>query len=412
MSETRYIISDAAKIINVEPHVLRYWEEELGMDIPRNEMGHRYYTDKEVRLFSQVRDLKEKGFQLKAIKMILSTFSEDAPASNIISLDKVRTGYGRETSRQEPERELSGQEPERELSGQEPEHELPVQNPERELPGQEPERELPGQNPEREFPRQNPERELPRQNPGREMLRQEPVREMLRQTPGRAQMAAVPESSEAFSNPESLPAGSTAIRRTQAASNAGEIMPDIPEASVAEAVGAEDKMKHFKYIMDGIVMQALKKNNQMLEELVAGKVIKEMDYMFRAQEEKDEERFRSLDEAIRKKQKAEKKPRPRGWHRTQSQKTDGDFLEERSVLSIKKPCKKLQGFFVPVNDYSWEIAPVGQAAAQLPQSKHSSALISNLPSPSLIAPTGHSPAQLPQEMQSSEITYAIGITSL
>ena len=129
---------------------------------------------------------------------------------------------------------------------------------------------------------------------------------MLRQTPGRAQMAAVPESSEAFSNPESLPAGSTAIRRTQAASNAGEIMPDIPEASVAEAVGAEDKMKHFKYIMDGIVMQALKKNNQMLEELVAGKVIKEMDYMFRAQEEKDEERFRSLDEAIRKKQKGRK----------------------------------------------------------------------------------------------------------
>ena len=46
MSETRYIISDAAKMINVEPHVLRYWEEEQGMDIPRNEMGHRYYTDK------------------------------------------------------------------------------------------------------------------------------------------------------------------------------------------------------------------------------------------------------------------------------------------------------------------------------------------------------------------------------
>ena len=30
MAETRYIISDAARMINVEPHVLRYWEEELG----------------------------------------------------------------------------------------------------------------------------------------------------------------------------------------------------------------------------------------------------------------------------------------------------------------------------------------------------------------------------------------------
>ena len=90
MSETRYIISDAAKMIDVEPHVLRYWEEELGMEIPRNEMGHRYYTDREVRLFTQVRDLKEKGFQLKAIKMILSTLSEDMKDNNIISLDAVR----------------------------------------------------------------------------------------------------------------------------------------------------------------------------------------------------------------------------------------------------------------------------------------------------------------------------------
>ncbi len=30
MAETRYIISDAARMINVEPHVLRYWEEETG----------------------------------------------------------------------------------------------------------------------------------------------------------------------------------------------------------------------------------------------------------------------------------------------------------------------------------------------------------------------------------------------
>ena len=35
MAETRYIISDAARMINVEPHVLRYWEEELAIEIPR-----------------------------------------------------------------------------------------------------------------------------------------------------------------------------------------------------------------------------------------------------------------------------------------------------------------------------------------------------------------------------------------
>lgn len=71
MSETRYMISDASKKVNVEAHVLRYWEEELEINIPRNEMGHRYYTEEHIRIFKQVKQLKESGYQLKAIKMIL-----------------------------------------------------------------------------------------------------------------------------------------------------------------------------------------------------------------------------------------------------------------------------------------------------------------------------------------------------
>lgn len=71
MSETHYLISDASKKVDVESHVLRYWEEELEMDIPRNEMGHRYYTDFQIRLFKQIKELKEKGYQLKAIKAAL-----------------------------------------------------------------------------------------------------------------------------------------------------------------------------------------------------------------------------------------------------------------------------------------------------------------------------------------------------
>lgn len=71
MSEKRYIISDASKQVEVEAHVLRYWEEELSLKIPRNEMGHRYYTDKNITLLKNIKQLKEQGFQLKAIKMIL-----------------------------------------------------------------------------------------------------------------------------------------------------------------------------------------------------------------------------------------------------------------------------------------------------------------------------------------------------
>ena len=84
--EKRYIISDAAKIIDVESHVLRYWEEELEIEIPRNEMQHRYYTDYYIELFKKVKELKENGFQLKAIKMLLPDLMSDKPDSNVDEL--------------------------------------------------------------------------------------------------------------------------------------------------------------------------------------------------------------------------------------------------------------------------------------------------------------------------------------
>ena len=68
MKETRYLISETAKLVQVEPHVLRYWEEELGLSIRRNEMGHRYYTDKDLEIFQKIKELKKEGLQLKTIK--------------------------------------------------------------------------------------------------------------------------------------------------------------------------------------------------------------------------------------------------------------------------------------------------------------------------------------------------------
>lgn len=71
MEEVRYMISDAAGMLHMESHVLRYWEEELELEIPRNEMGHRYYTKENIRQFERIRQLKEQGYQLKAIKMLI-----------------------------------------------------------------------------------------------------------------------------------------------------------------------------------------------------------------------------------------------------------------------------------------------------------------------------------------------------
>ncbi|MCD8240849.1 MAG: helix-turn-helix domain-containing protein [Lachnospiraceae bacterium] len=71
MDRKRYIISDAAKMVDVEAHVLRYWEDELELPIERNEMGHRCYTEDNIRTFHQIKELKEQGYQLKAIRALL-----------------------------------------------------------------------------------------------------------------------------------------------------------------------------------------------------------------------------------------------------------------------------------------------------------------------------------------------------
>lgn len=69
--EKIYLISDASKKVEVESHVLRYWEDELKLPVKRNELGHRYYTEEDITEFKEIKKLKEQGFQLKAIRMIL-----------------------------------------------------------------------------------------------------------------------------------------------------------------------------------------------------------------------------------------------------------------------------------------------------------------------------------------------------
>lgn len=60
MEKVRYMISDAAALAGVETHVLRYWEEELDLTIPRNEMGHRYYTRENIQNSKRSKNSKKK----------------------------------------------------------------------------------------------------------------------------------------------------------------------------------------------------------------------------------------------------------------------------------------------------------------------------------------------------------------
>lgn len=184
MAEIHYLISDASKKVDVESHVLRYWEDELELKIPRNEMGHRYYTEEHIRLFKQVKDLKEKGYQLKAIKT---------------ALDKV-IGDGKD----------------------------PV------IPD--------------------------------ELLEDQMTQDLKD-------------------------------------SSASEGSMGLDVHNTAQISIAQEKMEQFQEIMNHIIGRALEVNNEQLSQevsnLVNDKVIKEMEYMMNLKEEKEEERYKQLDELLR-----------------------------------------------------------------------------------------------------------------
>lgn len=66
---------------------------------------------------------------------------------------------------------------------------------------------------------------------------------------------------------------------------------------------SEEKMEQFQQIMNLIIGRALEVNNEKLSQdvsaLVSERVAKELEYLSRISDEKEEERFRQLDETIR-----------------------------------------------------------------------------------------------------------------
>lgn len=206
MEEKHYMISDAAKLVNVETHVLRYWEEELKIEIPRNEMGHRYYTDTYIHLFKEIKVLKEQGFLLKAIKGLIPEMMEGKSFSN--------------------------------------------------------------------------------------------------------------EKPKSLSNPigmdENQPAPVNKLKEQET------------------NLTGDDKMEQFRLILGGIVSQAIEDNNEVLGKEVSSRVsdsvIKEMDYLLRLKEEREEERYKKFDEVLRSYQ--------------QSSKEVAATKEKKKIFSWKKSQKK------------------------------------------------------------------------
>ena len=89
MGEVHYMISEAAKRVSVETHVLRYWEEELNLTIGRTEMGHRYYTEEDLQLFHCIKELKEQGMLLKDLKSLIPDMLQTRNTLRLRKLEAV-----------------------------------------------------------------------------------------------------------------------------------------------------------------------------------------------------------------------------------------------------------------------------------------------------------------------------------
>ena len=204
MKERRYMISDASKRLEVEPHVLRYWEEELKMEISRDDMGRRCYSEQDIRVLECVKELKKNGFQLKAIKLMMTDldFSSEHGIKEILG----KKDEWNEKAEQEEEVVIKKSKNTKKV--------------------------------------------------------QEKNKELI-----------------AIVEPKDL----------------------------VESV-EDGRMDQFQMVMNKIIANALLTNNEILGQAISDhvteRVLKEMDYQFRVQEEQEEQRFKKLDETIRNRQQA------------------------------------------------------------------------------------------------------------
>lgn len=80
-TKRKYSISEVSEITGYPQHVLRFYEKEFKLNIPRTKSNHRYYTYKEIEKINYIKELQNKGFTNKQIKLIINSPEELIPNS-------------------------------------------------------------------------------------------------------------------------------------------------------------------------------------------------------------------------------------------------------------------------------------------------------------------------------------------
>jgi len=69
MKKNQLRIGDLAEQIGVETSVIRFWEKEFGIAAQRSQGGQRYYTERDLQKFQQIKELLyEKKFTIAGAK--------------------------------------------------------------------------------------------------------------------------------------------------------------------------------------------------------------------------------------------------------------------------------------------------------------------------------------------------------
>ncbi|MDR1777707.1 MAG: MerR family transcriptional regulator [Desulfovibrio sp.] len=73
MSEKTYRIGEAAELLNLKTHVLRFWETEFPQLSPtRTDKGQRLYTEGDMTLLRRIRQLlHEQGMTIEGARRVL-----------------------------------------------------------------------------------------------------------------------------------------------------------------------------------------------------------------------------------------------------------------------------------------------------------------------------------------------------
>ena len=91
-------IGEAATLIGVETHVLRYWETEFRVRPQRSSTGQRMYRRKDIARFIRIkRLLHEEGFTIAGARKALSESTSAAPVGDTGSSSApIEAGQARE----------------------------------------------------------------------------------------------------------------------------------------------------------------------------------------------------------------------------------------------------------------------------------------------------------------------------